>query len=176
MKNEKLVSVLVFLVLISVAVISRTTSHLWNLTAVGAVSLFAGAYFSKKWVAVLVPMLALLISDAIIGFDRQSMSVYIAYAVIVALGFFLQVTSARTKVLAFSFLGAVLFFVITNFTFWYNESLYPHNFAGLMQSYMMGLPFFHNQLLGDLGFTILLFELAKALKLPVVQVTKSKSI
>lgn len=167
MKNEKIISILVFLTLVTVAVMTRTTSHLWNLTAVGAVSLFAGAYFTKKWVAVLVPMLALMISDLVIGFDRQSMSVYLAYAVIVALGFFLQISSARLKVLAFSLLGSILFFLITNFTFWYAESLYPHNFAGLMQSYTMGLPFFRNQLLGDIGFTFVLFELAKVLKLEV---------
>ena len=112
-------------------------------------------------------MLALMISDLVIGFDRQSMSVYLAYAVIVALGFFLQISSARLKVLAFSLLGSILFFLITNFTFWYAESLYPHNFAGLMQSYTMGLPFFRNQLLGDIGFTFVLFELAKVLKLEV---------
>lgn len=174
MKNKKIISVAVFLVLIILAVSSRTTNHLWNLTAVGGASLFAGAYFAKKWVAVLVPMLALLISDWMIGFDRQSISVYLAYAVIVALGFYLQIYSARAKVLGFSILGAVLFFLITNFTFWYAESLYPHNFAGLMQSYAMGLPFLRNQLLGDVGFTFVLFELAKALKLPVAQLAKNQ--
>lgn len=156
---------MVFFVLVTVAVLSRTTGHLWNLTAMGAVALFAGAYFSKKWVAVLAPMLALLISDMVIGFDVQSLPVYFSYVLIVSLGFSLKVQSPRSKVVGFSLLGTLLFFLITNFSFWYPQSLYPHTFSGVIQSYIMGLPFLRNQLIGDLGFTILFFELAKALKL-----------
>lgn len=34
---------------------------------------------------------------------------------------------------------------------------YPHTLDGLIQSYTLAIPFFRNTLLGDLGYTVVLF-------------------
>jgi hypothetical protein len=39
------------------------------------------------------------------------------------------------------------------------QNLYPKSAAGLMQCYVMALPFFRNSLAGDLLFTAALFSL-----------------
>jgi hypothetical protein len=50
-----------------------------------------------------------------------------------------------------------LFFLVTNFGWWATGSIYEPTFAGLVQCYAQGLPFFKNTLLGDLFFAVLLF-------------------
>lgn len=54
-------------------------------------------------------------------------------------------------------LGAIQFFVITNFGAWMFLNSYPKTFAGLMACYAAGVPFFWNTLAGDIGYSALLF-------------------
>ena len=51
----------------------------------------------------------------------------------------------------------ILFYFITNFGWWFPGHLYPRTFDGLLQSYIAGIPFFRNTLLGDASFVVLLF-------------------
>lgn len=159
LKNEWLV----FIGLVTLILVSRLSSHVWNFTAVGGVALFSGAYFSKKYFAVLVPLVGLIISDLIIGLHDQMFSVYFSYAVIVAIGFGLTVQSSRTKTALFSFTGAILFFLITNFDSWLGSAFYQQNLDGLLTSYTLGLPFFRSQLASDLISSLVIFECAKQL-------------
>ena len=160
-KNEILVGFGLILLLVA----SRLTSHLWNMTAVGGIALFAGAYFSRRWLAFLVLLTGLLISDAVLGFHNQMFSVYFSYAVIAVLGFSLTMHGPRIKPALMALTGGVLFFLITNFSVWLTGSMYPHTAGGLMDSYVMGLPFFRNQIIGDVTSAFILFELAR---LPVL--------
>ena len=41
-------------------------------------------------------------------------------------------------------LGAVLFFLVSNFGVWLTQELYPHSAAGLAACYVAALPFFTN--------------------------------
>ena len=34
---------------------------------------------------------------------------------------------------------------------------YPHNFSGIVQSYINGLPFLSGTIIGDVGYTVALF-------------------
>ena len=165
MKSQK-IEILVAISLIGFIVLSRLTAHFWNFKVVGGVALFAGAYFSRKYFAVATVFAGLLISDFVIGFYDQMFEVYFAYAIVSAVGFFLTVKSPRTKTFGATLLGACLFFLITNFAVWMNGVLYPLTFDGLIQSYTMAIPFFRNQLISDIIFTVALFEVAKAIKLP----------
>lgn len=161
-KNEIVVGFL----LVTLLVFSRMTAHLWNLTAVGGVALFAGSYFSKKSSAFLVVISGLFISDMILGFHDQMASVYFSYALISGLGFLLTLRSSRWQIFLMSLTGGLLFFLITNFAVWYGGLMYSQTASGLMQSYIMGLPFFRNQIAADIFSALILFELAKLVKLP----------
>ena len=153
--------IVVGLLLVALLVFSRLTAHLWNLTAVGGVALFAGAFFSKKSYAFLVVFTGLFISDLFLGFHDQMMAVYFSYALMSALGFLLTLKSSRGPIFLLSVTGSVLFFLITNFSVWYGGFMYPPTANGLMQSYIMGLPFFRNQFAADIVSALILFELAK---------------
>jgi hypothetical protein len=48
--------------------------------------------------------------------------------------------------------SSVFFFLYTNFGWWLVSGMYPHTLDGLIQCYIMGLPFFKNNLIGNLIF------------------------
>ncbi len=157
-KSEIIVAIGLILLLVS----SRLTSHFWNMTAVGGIALFAGAYFSKKWISFFVITSGLLLSDMVLGFHNQMLVVYFSYALIAVLGFSLSLQGPRLKTVLMALSGGPLFFLITNFSVWLTGNMYPHTFDGLMESYIMGLPFFRNQILADLFSSVILFELARS--------------
>lgn len=161
MKNKN--TIVVFLVLFALVLLSRLTSHVWGFTLVGGAFLFAGAYFQDKKVSMALMLTSMLVTDAIIGFHSELIVVYFCYALFVGLGYLLTINSERFKILAYSLLASCLFYLITNFAVWYASGIYPATGAGLIESYTMAIPFFRTQLISDLIFSFAFFEVAKAL-------------
>lgn len=147
---------LAFLIIIC-GVLARLLPHRPNIVPITALCLFAGAYLPKKFS--FLPLLALLISDFFIGFYGITMLyVYGSFAITCAIGVFLRKHRSFKWVLCSAFLSSVIFFVITNFGVWAPPgNWYPHTLNGLVQCYIMAIPFFRNSLIGDIGYTILLF-------------------
>ncbi len=161
LKTEGVVSVVLILIILA----SRFSGHIWNFTAVGGVALFAGAYFSKKSFSVFTVFAGLLVSDLVIGLHSQMPAVYISYAIMIGLGLLLASNPPRTKSTLVSIGGSILFYLVTNFAVWFEGRLYPMTVDGLLQSYIMAVPFFKAQLISDLLSAVTLFEIAHQLKL-----------
>jgi len=66
-------------------------------------------------------------------------------------------THAAPRVAAATFLGALQFFLVTNFGVWAFANYYPRTAAGLATCYIAGIPFFWNTLAGDAAYATLLF-------------------
>lgn len=151
---------IVLSLMVIAAAASRSLPYLlpdmWNFSAVGALAIFAGAQFENKRFAFMMPIAAMAISDLFIG-NGFSILVYSAFAVMVACGFLIRNKISSINVVLASFVSAGLFFLITNFAFFYPSSLYPRNIAGIMSSYTAGLPFFRNMLFSNVVFSIVLF-------------------
>lgn len=148
---------LLAVIIIVFGVLSRLIPHVPNIVPIGALMLFGGAYLPKKllW----LPLLALFISDYFIGFYGTDMLyVYGSFALVGLIGLWLRLHKKPLFVISGVLTSSVLFFLITNFGVWAPpNNWYPHTFNGLIQSYTLALPFFRNSLIGDLGYTILLF-------------------
>lgn len=145
---------------------ARLLPHLPNFTPVEAVALFGGAYVADRRLAFLLPLLALLLSDLVLGFSVYGYGlvyggmafVYASVALITALGIWqLRQRATVARVVTCAVVSASLFFVVTNFGAWLTSGLYPHSASGLLACYLAGLPFFHYTLAGALGYTALLF-------------------
>jgi hypothetical protein len=145
--------------MILAAAFTRLIPHPPNFTAVGAIALFGGAYFSDKKFAFIVPMAAMLLSDMIIGFHNEMLSVYLSFAIIVGIGILLSRNIKFNNVVAASLLSSVIFFVLTNFQMWIQSPLYAKNLSGLIACYVAAIPFFHHTVLSDLFFVGILFGL-----------------
>jgi hypothetical protein len=143
--------------LIAVAVLTRFLPHPPNFVPVTAIALFAGAFFTDRRWAIAVPLAALFISDAIIGFHSTMLFVYGSVLLIVMLGTLLRNKRSALRIAGTTLAGAVLFFIVTNFGVWLTGTMYPKTFDGLMSCYVAAIPFFRNALLGDAVYVTSLF-------------------
>ena len=133
--------------LVLFAVVSRLLPHPDNVTAVGGLAIFAGAMFRDWRIALGLPLAALFLSDLAIGLHSHVPVVYASFAVSVLLGRWLATTRTVPGVVGATLLGAVQFFVVTNFACW--VGFYPHTLEGLAECYVLAVPFFRNSLAGD---------------------------
>ncbi len=147
----------IFSVLVLLGSLSRLVPHGWNFTAIGAVALVAGLLISNKYLSILTPIAALLISDFFIGFHNTMGYVYGAYALIAILGFAFSQNKQLKNILGLSLASSLIFFLISNFGVWAAGTGYAKTAEGLMQCYMMGVPFYRNQFSSDLILTPVLF-------------------
>jgi hypothetical protein len=167
-----------FLVLagmILIAAFTRLIPHPPNFTAIGAMALFGGAYFSRKSLAFAVPLIAMFFSDMIIGFHQGMYAVYLSFIFIVMIGLTLKNKKKAGNVFLASVSASVLFFIITNFAQWLSYPLYSKDIAGLIACYVAAIPFFHYTLLGDLFFVGALFGLFELAKMKFPQLAKVKA-
>lgn len=141
--------------LIAIAAITRFLPHPPNFTAIGAMALFGAATISNKKLALVIPILAMLISDLFIpgGFNP---SVYASFAGIVLIGFLLRNKIGVLSVGLASLSASVLFFLVTNLPVWYS-GYYTNDINGMIASYTAAIPFFHYTALGDLFFSAVFF-------------------
>lgn len=143
--------------MILIAAIARLIPHPWNVTPVAAMALFAGAHFERRSQAFFVPLAALFLSDAVLGFHRTMPFVYAAVALTVAIGIFVAHRRSSLALVTASLGGSLMFFILTNFGYWITTEAFPQTLAGLMQCYTAAIPFFRNTMAGDMIFTAVLF-------------------
>ncbi|MCX6759121.1 MAG: hypothetical protein NT012_00910 [Candidatus Nealsonbacteria bacterium] len=149
-------SIALFLILIGVSL--RFLPHPPNFSPVIAISLFGGVYFSKR-IAFILPILIMLISDIFIGYYEIGLmaSVYGSFVLCVFLGSWLKEHKKWQTILGSSILSALIFFILTNFAVWAFTPWYAKTFSGIIQCYLMALPFFKNTLLGNFFYVAVLF-------------------
>lgn len=143
----------------------RLVPHPPNVTPIGAMALFSGAYFATKRTAFLMPLAAMCLSDLALGFFVYEFGwfhwfmpfVYAGFVVIVCLGMLIRHRLTPLTVGGAALTGSVLFFIIANFGVWLVGDLYPKTAAGLVSCYVAAIPFFRNTLVGNAFYTLVLF-------------------
>lgn len=135
----------------------RLVPHAPNFTPIISIALFSGAYLKKR-VAYPVMFCVLFLSDAILGFYGPLMFfVYGSYALILFFGRLMRKNISIGTVIGSSLLGALFFFIISNFGVWALSSVYPKTLVGLSECYVMAIPFFRNMVVSTLLYSGLLF-------------------
>lgn len=162
------------ILLIIGTVILRLLPHMPNFTPLTAIALFGGAYLGKR-TAIILPLLAIVLSDYLMlyvgpystGFNKFHSPAEMFYSTILFVwGSFLissliGIWIGKKKTVGRVAFGAILaslqFFIITNFAVWLLDGFYPYTFGGLIQSYILGLPFYRGTFLGDLFYAGMVF-------------------
>lgn len=152
--NPRLATLIGILV---VAALFRILPHPPNVAPIAAMALFAGAYFTDRKLAFVLPFAALILSDLLLGFHSSMVFVYAAFAATVGIGFLLQRHRRPFPILAAALGSSVLFFLVSNFGAWLSHDMYPRTLEGLMAAYSAGVPFFRNTVIGDLLFVAVFF-------------------
>jgi hypothetical protein len=148
---------LLALALIVLAAALRIAPHPWNFTPVGAMALFSGAVLKDRRLAFFVPLMALFAGDLFIGFHKLVPIVYASFLTSVAIGLWLRDHPTVTRISFATLVGAMQFFIVTNFAVWQFLGGFPHTASGLAACYIAGIPFFWNTLAGDAVYAALLF-------------------
>lgn len=162
--------------LILSAALLRILPHPWNFTPITAMALFSGAQFRTRGSAFAVPLLALFLSDLVLGFYPSIPVTYIAFSLIVLVGMALGPhRSFRSTALA-TVSASVLFFLLSNLGVWMFEGMYPHTSLGLFACYSAALPFYQGTLLGDVTYTAVLFGLFRFAELRFPSLQQAPSI
>ena len=148
---------LTLILTIAVAAASRLLPHPENVAPITAIALFAGAQFEKKWLALCVPLAAMLLSDMALGFHNTLWAVYVGFALVVCIGFTLQGKIKPLPVATATLLSSVVFFVVSNLGVWLTGGIYPPTGEGLAACFAAAIPFFTHTMLGDAFYSALLF-------------------
>lgn len=156
MKKLNLEHYLAFSAILLGAVFMRLIPHIPNIAPIGALALFSGMTMPNIG-GFLLPLIVMVVSDIFLGFHSTIPYVYGSFILITAIGYLLHKKITSLRVGLGSLFGSVLFFIITNFGVWATSPMYEKNIGGLLKSYMMGLPFFRNTLIGDLFYNAVFF-------------------
>ena len=160
------------LLLLAFGVAARLFPHLPNATPITAIAFAGSFYLGRRWVVIL-PILALFLSDLIIGFYdwRIMTSVYGSFAII---GWWSNFSRGRKGVVPVSFsilASSLFFFLATNGAVWLFSPWYEKSVSGLLYAYELGIPFFRNMLAGDLIYSAVLFGVFEAVRRVVLRST-----
>jgi hypothetical protein len=143
------------ILIILVLSFSRLIPHPSNFTPILAVGIFSGFYFKNFFQSFFIVIFSMFLGDLYLGFHNTMFFTYSSLSIAVLLGIYIK--HFKFKEIFFTGVGSsVGFFIITNFGVWALSSMYEKSFGGLIQSYIMGLPFFHNTLLSTLLYLIAL--------------------
>jgi len=177
--NKRLLAVSLF---VGSAALARLLPHPPNVTPIAAMALFGGAYLANRKLAFALPLIAMLLSDLVLGLTIYGKVllfsqpvVYLCLLATVAIGGLIRSRKSWTIASA-SLASSVMFFFVTNFAVWAFESLYPKNWSGLITCYTAALPFFRNSIAGDLCFAVILFGGFALLEKSVVSVREPKPL
>ena len=142
---------------------------LHNFAPVAAIALCGAVYLPRR-IAIALPLAMLFVSDVVLNvfhyhqplWTVEILPRYFALALISGLGFALRGYTKVSTLLGASFVGSMIFYIITNTGSWLYEPGYAKTFAGWVQALTGGLPgypptwsFYRNTLLSDLFFTLL---------------------
>jgi hypothetical protein len=134
----------------------------WNASVIGALALFAAARLGF-WQGLAFTAAAIALKDLCLYLTTPwwqpyplSWAYFAGYALI---GWAILRNSACVGCAVATGLGAsLLFFLVSNFVSWV-EQAYPYGYSlrGLWDCYLAGVPFYRGTLVGDVGFTAVLF-------------------
>lgn len=158
------------LFLIMAAAFSRLLPHPVNFTAIGALAIYSASVVPNKFYAGMLPLVAMWISDLVINnviyasyqnhFVFFSEGWYWIYFGILAHNVSVWLLAKNRSIGSLagaSALGAIFFFLFSNFGVWYSTHMYPPTFEGLIVCYWAALPFFGNFLAANLFYAAILF-------------------
>jgi len=146
-----------WIVMIVLGAGARLVPHPWNFTPLMAIGLFAGSQARKASTGILATLLALVLSDAVLGFYSGFWYVYAAALIPVLVGRMIRNKSGAGTIAVAALASSLSFFMITNFMVWATGQLYPRTISGLSECFLAGIPFYRNQVLGDAFYTVAIF-------------------
>tara|TARA_B100001173_G_scaffold282908_1_gene268085 strand:- start:55 stop:642 length:588 start_codon:yes stop_codon:yes gene_type:complete len=173
-------NIILIIALVAIGIIGRLIPHPPNFTPIIAIALLASHLFKNKWIIILPSLMAMWISDLIINnylyggyhdslviFSPSFLWVYAPIICIALLGTVLIKKVKISNIALSSISGSLIFFLVSNFGVWISGTIsidgvltpmFSKSLSGLITCYTVALPYFGNQLVGDLLYSATLFS------------------
>ena len=144
--------------LILILAFARLIPHPPNFTPIIAVALISGYFFKNINLSLLILLVAMLLSDLFIGFYENMIFVYASLLLITFVFHKISKKINYKNLFIYCFAGSLIFFIFSNFGVWALGSpgvldvAYERNISGLVECYILAIPFFGNTFLSTLIF------------------------
>ena len=144
--------------LILILAFARLIHHPPNFTPIIAVALISGYFFKNINLSLLILLVAMLLSDLFIGFYENMIFVYASLLLITFVFHKISKKINYKNLFIYCFAGSLIFFIFSNFGVWALGSpgvldvAYERNISGLVECYILAIPFFGNTFLSTLIF------------------------
>ena len=134
---------------------SRLIPHPPNFTPVISIALLSGYFFSNIYLSVTVLLISIFISDFFLGFYENMIYVYFTFILINLIFFKISYKINFKNLYLFSCFATLIFYLVSNFSVWATGTLYEKNLAGLINCYVLAIPFLKNTLISTLFYSYL---------------------
>ena len=144
--------------LILILAFARLIPHPPNFTPIIAVALISGYFFKNINLSLLILLVAMLLSDLFIGFYENMIFVYASLLLITFVFHKISKKINYKNLFIYCFAGSLIFFIFSNFGVWALGSpgvldvAYERNLSGLVECYILAIPYFGNTFLSTLIF------------------------
>ena len=155
--NKTKSTLILFLYYSGILALSRIIPHPPNFTPVLAMAIFMPYMTRDIYLAMLVPITAMFVSDLYLGL--HSFMIWIYGTIMLC-----TIVSRYLNLITMSILAPVIFFTTTNFGVWLTSTLYPKTLDGLILCYTMAIPFFQNTLIGTIFYIVLIKIIYETIK------------
>ena len=132
-------------------IISRLIPHPPNFTSTIAIAFYLPALFGVKYI--IVATTAFIVCDLIIGLHPLILFTWLG---LILVGVISQAFTKYYLRVPGVMIGCLVFFFVSNFGVWLFSDMYSKDLPGLIQCYIMGLPFLQNSLIGSLLFSLII--------------------
>ena len=140
-----------FLIIFVSLSVTRFIPHPPNFTSLIALSFYVPALLGIRYIPLVIFSFAL--SDIFIGFHQ---TLLFTWGSVLIIGFLANYFNRNLiSRVSGSFIGAVIFYLITNFGVW-TSGYYGYSFNGLITSYFAAIPFFGYTIISTFIFGILI--------------------
>ena len=139
--------------LILILVFARLIPHPPNFTPIIAVAILSSCFFRNVYLSIAILLVSMLLADVVIGFYKDMLFVYISLLLIPIIFFKANSKINYKNLFIFGFVGALIFYLVSNFGVWLVGNLYSKDIDGLVECYYLAIPFFRNTLFSTIFYS-----------------------
>ena len=143
--------------LILILAFARLIPHPPNFTPIIAVAIMSSYFFRNILLSCTVIIISMLLADIFIGFYKNIFFVYLSLLLIIYIFSHINRKIKLKNLFIFGLLGSIIFFILSNFGVWILSEMYEKNLNGLINCYLLAVPFFVNTLLSTIIFSYTAF-------------------
>ena len=136
---------------------TRLIPHPPNFTPIIAVAIMSGCFFKNVNKSFIILLIAMLLADVFIGFYANMLFVYFSLFLITFIFFKISNKINIKNLFIYGFFGSLIFYLLSNFGVWLVTDLYSKDFQGLINCYLLAIPFFKNTLFSTIIFSYVAF-------------------